>query len=287
MIESVTVVIAASAPHANLAVALASLEPQLDANVDVIVCEAQPSDASLQDRFRWARFVTLVGALVPELWREGIDRSAADIVALTIAQMTPASDWIATIRDEHRRAPVVGGAIEPGAGLRVRDWAEYFCRYARDMLPFAGRDNPELPGDNAAYRRSVLLRNRELYRDGFWEPVVQRKLAADGVLCWHSPALVVRQGRSYGWRAFVRQRLAHGRKYAHQRGEHFSRGRNLVGVFGAPLVPPLMTLRVWREVARRRIRRGRVFVALPVVFSFNVAWACAEAFGHLEMFIRR
>ena len=57
---------------------------------------------------------------------------------------------------------VVAGAIEPGEGLRIVDWAEYFCRYARDMLPFARRENPEIPGDNCAYRRELLERHAQI-----------------------------------------------------------------------------------------------------------------------------
>jgi hypothetical protein len=285
--DSVSVVIGAGAPGAGLDATLEALEPQLDDRVEVLVVEASESPAGLRERFAWARFIEVPGALVPELWREGIDRSSRDIVALTIAQMIPAEDWIATIREEQRRVGVVGGAIEPGQGLRVTDWAEYFCRYTNDMLPFAPRANLNLPGDNAAYRRSLLEANRDLYRDGFWEPVVHRKLADDGEVCWHSPALVVRQGRSYGWLAFVRQRLAHGRKHGRQRGATFSPVRNAAGVLGAPLVPFLMTLRVLRQVTSKRRWRVRALVALPAIFSFNLAWAYAEALGHLDMLVRR
>ena len=284
--DAVSVVIGAGA-HGGLEANLTALERQLDDHVEVIVCEASASSARFRERYPWVRFIEVPGVLVPELWREGIDRSTGDIVALTIAQMTPAEDWIKTIREEQGRVEVVGGAIEPGRGLRVSDWAEYFCRYTNDMLPFAPRTNLNLPGDNAAYRRSLLEANRDLYRDGFWEPVVHRKLAADGAVCWHSPALVVRQGRSFGWRAFIGQRLAHGRKHGRQRGAHFTPARNAAGLLGAPLVPFLMTLRVLRQVTAKRRWRLRALVALPVIFSFNLAWAYAEALGHLDMLVRR
>ena len=287
LMESVSVVIAAAAPGPSLEAALEVLEPQLDDRVEVLVCEARASPQGLRDRFAWARFLEGPDALVPQLWRDGIDHSCGDIVALTIAQMQPADNWIDTIREEQRRVEVVGGAVEPGKRLRVSDWAEYFCRYSRDMLPFAARSNIDLPGDNAAYRRRLLEQNRELYRNGFWEPDVHRKLSADGAVCWHSPALVVRQGRSFGWGAFMRQRLAHGRAHAQQRGARFSRMRNAAGVLGAPLVPFLMTLRVLRHVSSKRRWRVRALTALPVIFSFNVAWAWAEALGHLDMLVQR
>ncbi len=107
-------------------------------------------------------------------------------MALTIAQMVPADDWVEQIRTLHRRFDVVGGAIDPGARLRLSDWAEYFCRYAPDMRPFPARETLDLPGDNAAYKRAVLAIVGDSYRDGFWEPFVHRRLAADGVVHWQS-----------------------------------------------------------------------------------------------------
>jgi hypothetical protein len=285
--ETVSVVIGASRPGPSLEACLAALESQRDARVEVLVCEAAESPAELRERFGWATFVQVPGALVPMLWREGIDRASGELVALTIAQMEPAADWIATIRAEQRTAGAVGGAIEPGPSLRMADWAEYFCRYARDMLPFHGRENVDLPGDNAAYRRDLLEQNRELYRDGFWEPEIHRQLKADGVVCWHSPALVVHQGRSFGWRAFVRQRLRHGRAYGQQRGAGGGSADNVIGILRSPLVPFLMTYRVLAQVAGRRRLRARVLAALPLIFLFNLAWACAEARGHLDALTSR
>jgi len=279
---TVSVVIGSNAPPESLTACLEALEPQRD-GVEVLVREGQPSPAALRERFPWAEFELVPDQLVPEHWRDGIDRASGEIVALTIAQMIPAPDWIATIRALHATHDAVGGAIEPGRGLRLVDWGEYFCRYARDMAPFEASDNVELAGDNAAYKRSLLEGIQETYRDGFWEPVSHRRLAADGVRLWHDPSLVVRQGRSAGFAAFARQRLEHGRRYGHQRGVHFSRARNVVGVVAAPLVPVLMTLRVLRQVFGKGRYRGRAVLALPVIVAHNAVWAYAEALGHADM----
>ncbi|MDX6409504.1 MAG: hypothetical protein QOE13_2575 [Gaiellaceae bacterium] len=226
-------------------------------------------------------------ALVPELWTDGIERSRGAVVALTISQMLPAPDWVETIRDQHRRFDAVGGAIDPAEGIGLADWAEYFCRYARDMRPFAGHESLDLPGDNAAYKRTWLDRTRETFSDGFWEPDVHREMSRQGASFWRAPELLVRQGRSAGWRAFMQQRLRHGRAYGNQRGVRFSRGRNLAGFVGAPLVPFLMTLRVLRNVQAKRRYRGRMVAALPLIFFFNGVWAVAEARGYLDVLTQR
>jgi hypothetical protein len=277
-----SVVVACNGAAGAVAACLAALEPQLD-GAEVLVCEPAPSSETLRRRFPWARFHQRSGALVPELWRDGIERSRGRIVALTISPMQPAPDWVAEIRRLHERVDAVGGAIDPGSGLRVSDWAEYFCRYARDMLPFEGHECLDLPGDNAAYKRELLDRVRELTRNGFWEPVVNRRLQAQGATLWHAPELVVRQGRSAGARAFARQRLVHGRAYGRQRGAGFGVARNAAGIAAVPLVPLLLTSRLAREVLRKRRHRGRLLLALPLVLAFNVSWAAGEALGHLDV----
>jgi hypothetical protein len=278
---AVSVVVGARGPTDGLSACLAALEPQRD-GAEVLVCEDRASPPALRERFGWARFLERPGALVPQLWSAGIEASRGAIVALTISPMVPAPDWLTRVRELHGRYDAVAGAIEPGPGLRLADWAEYLCRYARDMLPFEGHECLDLPGDNAAYKRELLERTRDLYRDGFWEPVVHRRLAQEGVVLWHAPELVVRQGRSAGALAFVRQRLAHGRAHGRQRGDRFGLARNLAGVLGAPLVPPLLTLRAAREAARRGRLRGHVLAALPLVLAFDAAWAAGEARGHLD-----
>lgn len=285
--SALSIVIGSNGAQGSVETCLAALEPQLDGDVQVIVCEPEASPEEVRRRFPSARFLERKGALVPELWRDGIDEARGELVVLTISPMVPAADWVATARRLAAEADAVGGAIDLADGLRVRDWAEYFCRYARDMLPFEAHDCLDLPGDNAAYRLEALEPVRESYRDGFWEPVVHRELQARGSRLRHEPRLVVRQGRSAGIAAFTRQRLRHGRLYAHQRGETFSPARNTAGLLGAPLVPFLMTFRVLRLVTKKRRYRLRALVALPLIFTFNLVWAAAEAKGHLEMLTRR
>jgi hypothetical protein len=284
--DEVSIVIGASASEASLEGCLAALESQHHRS-QVIVVEAQRSSDWLRARFPWAEFHERPGALVPELWRDGIDKARGRIVALTISQMIPAVDWMDAIVREHETHDAVGGAIDPGHGLRLVDWAEYFCRYARDMGPFQPAAKNDLPGDNASYKRVLLERLHDELRDGYWEPVVHRPLMQQGVELWHTPNMLVFQGRSTGFIAFARQRLAHGRRYGHQRGVYFSRTRNALGVVGSPAVPFLMTARVLRDVFRRHRYRARVLAALPLVFALNVVWAYAEARGHLDMLIRR
>ena len=265
--DSLSIVVASNGAPGSVEACLAALEGQLD-GAEVIVPDRP-------------------GALVPELWRDGIDKASGSIVALTISPMRPASDWVAQVRALLAEHDVVAGAIDPGEGLRLVDWAEYFCRYSRDMRPFAARENPEIPGDNCAYRRELLDRTRELYRHGFWEPEVNRALRGQGVKLWHDPALVVLQGRSAGFGAFMRQRFVHGREYGRLRGRRFGAGRNVAGVVLAVVVPFVLVARTARDVFSRGRLRGRFLSSLPVLLAYDGAWAAGEAMGHLDSLRRR
>jgi hypothetical protein len=259
---AVSVVIGSNGAPGSVDACLAALEPQAK-GAEVIVRERE-------------------GALVPELWRDGIDAATGDVVCLTISVMRPAADWLATARRLADEASAVGGAIEPGEELRLRDWAEYFCRYARDMLPFAAQETTDLAGDNTAYTSEALAATRDVYRDGFWEPEVNRALKAQGRRLLHSPELVVYQGRSAGFGAFIRQRIVHGREYGRQRGARFSTARNVAGVPLAVVVPLLLVARTFREVFSRRRLRVRLLAATPVLFAYDIAWSLGEAAGHLD-----
>jgi len=279
--ELLSIVIGSNGAPASVEACLAALEPQVD-GAEVLVCEPAESPPEVRERFPFARFLTRQGALVPELWRDGIDASSGGLVALTISPMRPAPDWVASLREQLERADVVAGAVEPGDRLRAADWAEYFCRYSHDALPFAGHDCVEsLPGDNAGYRREALERTRELFRDGFVEPFVNRRLADAGGTLRHEPAVVVYHGRSAGFGAFVRQRLEHGRDFGRRRGEGAGRIANVANAAAAPLVPFVLTARLVRRLAPQARFRRPLLESLPLILVFNGAWAAGEAAGRL------
>lgn len=278
---ALTVVVGCVGDATGAAACLGALTGQSD-DVEVLVLTRGAVPQALQRRFPSACFHERPGALVPELWRDGIDLARGPVVALTISPMVPAPDWVATALREADRHGVVAGAIDPLDGLPLGDFAECLCRYARDMTPFQPRESAHIPGDNCVYRRDLLERTRALWADGFWEPVVNHGLAQQGVALRQDPALRVRQGRSAGAAAFVRQRLVHGRAHGRQRGAAFGARRNVVGILAAPVVPFVLLLRMYRELASRGRLGAKAFAALPWLAVYDVAWAYGEARGHLD-----
>jgi hypothetical protein len=220
--------------------------------------------------------------LVPELWTRGILRSSGDILALTLASMVPDPNWATVVRGSFDGTLAgVGGAIEPGAGMRSLDWAIHLTRYSGYLLPFRARDVDDLPGDNAAYLRSAIDPVRELWAGGFWETAVDRALRRSGQRLRLIPEMVVRQGRSAGVLAFCRNRFRHGRYH----GVEMGRGRPLPARWLRGLSSPAVPIVLLLRIARRAFARGRArgfFFGLPYLCLFLPVWAAGEAAGYLR-----
>jgi hypothetical protein len=276
----VSVVVACNGAPGALERCLDAVAPQL-AGAELVVCSAAEQPEALRGRYPAAVWVVRDDALVPVLWRDGIARARGELVALTISPMIPRGDWLEALRAALADADAVGGAIEPAAGLRAADRAECWCRYARDMLPFAAAPSLDLAGDNAGYRRERLLAVEESWREGFWEPEVHKALAARGDRLRHEPSVVVEMGRSAGAAAFLRQRLAHGREFGRTRGGRSGVGANLARIALSVIVPFVLVSRTVQEASRRGRRRSLVPV-LPHVLLFDAAWAAGEALGHVD-----
>ena len=163
---TLSVVVGSNGAPGSIETFLETLGPQLDDEVEVLVCESAASPDEVRLRFPHVRFLERPGRPRARAVAGRHRRGRGEVVLLTISPMLPAPDWIATVRRLSPEADAVGGAIDPAAGLRVRDWAEYFCRYARDMRPFEPHACADLPGDNAAYAMAALAPIREAYR--YW-----------------------------------------------------------------------------------------------------------------------
>lgn len=225
------------------------------------------------------------GGLVPHLWARGLAEATGEVVAITIARLVPDDSWLDQIcaGAGSSEFAAVGGAIEPGPGFTMVDWAAYFCRYAPYMLPIAVPEALEVPGDNAAYRREVLVRYRHVWTDGFWEPFVHRAMKADGNRLAVTPELVARVAPGMRNRPFARQRFQHGRAHGRLRAQGRGPGEALRALLSAPLVPALMGTRAARIVWAKRRHRARFVLASPLILWYYAWWAAGELVGRLAV----
>lgn len=277
---AVSVVVASRADEPGPEACLAAIVSQAGRDVEVlVVCDTAGRCHPGVDRA-----IVLPGALVPELWAAGIEEARGDVVLLTAGDLVPDPGWVAGMRAALavRGRVAVGGAIEPGPGLSLADWALYFCRYARYMLPLRADGDLEVAGDNAAYERLRLLQHRDRWEHGFWEPFVHAVLRVEGTLVV-DPGIVVRLAAGHSARAFAYARFQHGMAHGRQRAVGKSRRRVLAEAATFPAVPPLMAWRAGRSVWHRGRRRGRFLCSAPVLLWFYSWWAVGELAGRLRV----
>lgn len=280
---SLTVVVAVRSADGSSSSCLDALEAQLEPTVRVIVV----GDDRGQLERAWVDGIEEEDRPVPELWAVGIAAAETELVALLAGTVVPATDWVAlTLRAHGDGTPVIGGPIEPGDDFGYTDWAVYFCRYTPYLRPIHDPDL-EVPGDNASYRAEILQRYADAYAEGFWEPFVHARMRADGHEVSVRSERIVRARGGQRASAFCRQRFEHGRTHGALRSAAAPRSSVWLGVASTPLVPLVMTARVFAAVFARRRLRARLLLATPLLVVFYSCWAAGEALGRLDVLRHR
>ena len=282
---SVSVVVAAWQDIAGLAECLDALASQHGNGTEVIVVSNATCPPHLKHRYGDVAWVEAAGDLpIPALWGLGMQRSSRDVVALTTAHFTPAADWVPAIRSSHSRldSPAIGGPIDPPRGGGLVDWATYFMRYSAYARCDREEAREDLAGDNASYKRAAVLAHADLLRDGFWEQDFHRRFRRAGGTLTLVPQMRVRQRLSFGFRRFLRQRFAHGRRFGRTRLAGRGAGAGVVHLLASPLVPAILLARITGRVLRGGRDLGPFVAALPVLGCFILAWTAGEASGYLD-----
>jgi hypothetical protein len=222
-----------------------------------------------------------IGRLAPQLWRDGLIRSEAPLVAFTTAQMRLSEGWRVAMVDRliETNASGVGGPIEPGSTLTTTDRAVALLRYSSYFPPMPSSIPPEPPGDNALYRRDRLCAVESSWKQGFWEVEVHQALRKRGeTLAMADRAVATYEG---GTRLFVmsRQRVRHAKHYGASRSRGSSTAARMVRVAASPLVPPLLCGRIVRNLRGRGLRLVPWITSLPRLLLLASAWAVGEAIG--------
>ena len=202
-------------------------------------------------------------------------------MCLTISAMRPGPDWLDTAWRLSREADAVGGAIEPGDDLRLRDWAEYFCRYARDMLPFPARETVDFPGDNAVYRRDALSRRATSIATASGSSRSTARFGTRATGSGIPPSSSSTRGVRPGSARSCASGSSTGASTAASAAKASPPARNVAGVLPR-LVPFVLLARTYREVVLRRRLRLRLVAATPLLLAYDIAWAAGEAAGHLD-----
>jgi hypothetical protein len=269
----------------NLPDILRALRPAAHPQVEFLFCHtlADPDVAALVGNDGRIRTITGPrGSLIPHLWRDGILVALGDRIATTTAHCVPVVGWVeALLTAELGPAAAVGGTIQSDPKADAKAQAIFLLRYAAFAPPQAARQVHELAADNALYRRSDLIRHRDLLQLGFWEPSFHDRFRAEGLGLALDPSLQVIHRNRYSARQFLGQRLAHGREFGLARARARPFLHRLLLVLAAPAVFPLLWYRILRRVIDQPSSRQPSATAWLWLAVFLLAWVVGEASGYL------
>lgn len=221
-----------------------------------------------------------IGALAPELWRDGLRATDEPLVAFSTASMVPSPGWLDALlaRLDETNAAAVGGSIAPAEGLSITDRAVFLLRYANYLPPLPGTA-VEPPGDNALYRRDRLEGLSALIDRGFWESEIHRGLRARGETLALAGGATLRFHGGSPLAVTLRQRFRHARSYGASRGSRMKVLERLARSIAAPLVPAVLAWRIARCLKMRGEPVAPWLSSALQLAGLSAAWTAGETCG--------
>ena len=224
---------------------------------------------------------------LPELRAQALQQARGSYVLVTEDHTVPPPDWIDGLVGALSRAPervaAAGGPVDNAMRDRAVDWAAFLCEYHR-YLPVAGEEVEEvqdIPGMNIAYRREALdVAGPEALTRGFWESTIHPALLSSGRTFLKLPDSVILHRKHFGFWSFVAQRFHYSRYFAGVRFPSQERGRRALFALLSIALPPLLLLRMARELRNRPAHQKAFRSALPALICFAIVWGLGETVGY-------
>ena len=282
MTPELSIVVASVNGLPYLAECLDSLtEHAPDAEIVVADWTDDETRALVVKRWPHARLLSFDAPVaVPELRAAGIAAATAPYVAVIEDHCRVTPDWAKTIVEAHRTGHhVVGGSVRNVKTARARDWAPFFCEYSAFMEPSPTGVVDDLTGMNVSYDRRALAEIADLLAEGRWESDLHPRLRERGFELWAAAGAEIEHAKDFGFFEFASQRYHYSRSFAGMRNSALGARRPLFAL-ATPLLVPLLTWRIVRNV-RARPGYGPAFrKASPLVLLYTTIWAFGELIGY-------
>jgi len=219
---------------------------------------------------------------VPKLRAAALARTQGRIVAITEDHCIPPPEWFESVLGAHEKNPAmaIGGAVDNGATARIIDWAVFFCEYSNFISPVEDGVVHDLPGPNVSYKREALSALRELIKDEYWETFVHGQLESEGKQLWSDNSVRVIHKKHFRFSDFLSERFHYSRAFAGTRNESMSLAKRCIYFMGAPLLPPVLMLRISRRVLSKKQHLQQFALSLPYILTFMIAWSVGECVGY-------
>lgn len=217
---------------------------------------------------------------IPELRRLGFHAAVAPAVAVIEDHVIVPPGWGRRMLDALAAgADVVGGSITNAATEGLMEWAAFLCEYSHCLPPLPKGPSDWLPGNNVAYRRSVLEQHWAAIDAGRWEHHLHDALRASGVVLHCDPTIEVGHKKHFTFREYMSQRYLYSRSYAGARAQAAGAVGRIGYGLGALALPPVLFYRVTSQVMRKGYQRPILLRSLPLIGLFTLAWAWGEVVG--------
>lgn len=286
MTYALTIVVAEELALANVSAVMEALSPAKYPQVEFLLCSKH--DFSNFENYASQNNVRYIaprdGDRIPLLWRDGILAASAERVALTTAHCVPSETWV----NDLLKIPLsgsetaVGGSIENRPNDNAIGRAIYLLRYVRYTPVHRSGETDDIAADNAIYRRSDILKNRDLLEIGFWEPSFHERYIEQGLSFRFDNSLRVVHHNCYSCAGFMAQRFSHGVEFGQARARQMSWLKRLAMFLAFPLIPIVFGKKILNQAKTDPQFRFGLDIQWFYFLLFLFAWSLGEALGYVK-----
>jgi GT2 family glycosyltransferase len=257
--------------------------PERD-QMEVLVLDRRTDGTAqaIAERFPWVTMrAGLTSKSIPELRWQGMRAARGEWIAVIEDHCMVPHNWAAEIlRLASEGFGVIGGPVENGARERILDWAYFLAEYGPCMPPLPEGEVECVPGNNAAYLRSILPLNEAKW-GALWESFLQNELRRRSVRIFLSPALLIYHRKSFRLGEILEQRFLYSRSFAAMRADEMSNLKRLLYAVTSLALPIVLLFRIARCVISKRRNFRELLLGLPAILLFVLSWAAGEMVGYL------
>ena len=286
MEPQISVVVASVVGAPFIDACIASLDAQANApqyEIIVVDCHGADTRKRLAQKFPSVRILPQeTRKTIPDLRRIGVENAKGEIVAILEEHCTATPEWLKTIAASFDPGTAaIGGSVLDENYKRLRDWVTYFVEYNAYMPPVPNGEVHDLPGNNVAFRKSVLLKHLEQLKEGYWEAFLYSRLAQEKSQLKSVPEMAVYHCGPFNYGYYLGQRYLFSRAFAGARRSVMPASRRMLYTALSPALPALLLARISARVWQKKHRVGRYVQTLPLIVPATVVYIFGELMGYL------
>ncbi len=209
----------------------------------------------------------------------GIREAGAPVVAFVEDHSFPDPGWAEALIKAHRQPWAAVGPVicnlNPGS---LMSWTNLLIEYGPWLDPAGGGMVDHLPGHNSSYKRVYLLEyGSELEAMLEAESTLHWNLRAKGHQLFLEPAAKTYHLNFSSALSSIALRFYVGRQFGSTRSRNWPFYRRLFYLTGAPLIPFVRFLRIWKELRRP----GRPQQLIPHILPSLVTALIVDGIGEM------